>query len=122
MRALIVEHNANLGGLWQRHMMRLGVETSLVTSQAQALSLLRDQFFDVIVLNLVLENGTLALSDYVSFRHPDTEVVFVSDSTFFSDGSIFNFCSNARALVPTATPPADLAAMVEHYGTLRRAA
>jgi hypothetical protein len=43
-------------------------------------------------------------------------VIFVTDTTFFSDGSIFAITPNARALVRTSAPPEDIAAMVEHYG------
>ncbi|WP_197919356.1 DNA-binding transcriptional response regulator [Thiosulfatihalobacter marinus] len=122
MRALIVESQADLGGLWQRHLWRLGVETDLVTSQEGAMRALQEGGYDVMVLDLVLRDGAaLALSDYASYRHPDLQVIFVTDTAFFSDGSIFNLCSNARAFVPTATPPEDLAAMVEHYGAPRAA-
>jgi hypothetical protein len=40
----------------------------------------------------------------------------VTNTSFFSDGSIFAFASNACAFVRRGTPPEDLAAMVEHYG------
>ena len=122
MKALIVENRAALGELWQRHMRRLGVSAELATSYGEALAALEAGVFDVMVLDLVLENGAaFALSDYASYRHPEMRVIFVTNTGFFSDGSIFNYCANACALVPTATPPDDLAAMVEHYGTVRKA-
>jgi hypothetical protein len=63
-----------------------------------------------------LDDGSaFAVADYASFRHPDAGVIFVSNTSFFSDGSIFQLCSNACAFVPSATQPDDLAAMVEHY-------
>ncbi|PSL17838.1 response regulator receiver domain-containing protein [Shimia abyssi] len=118
MRALIVENQAELGGLWQRHMQRLGVDADLVLSEADALAALEAADYNVMVLDLVLEKGAaLALSDYASYRHPSVKVIFVTNTGFFSDGSIFNHCANACAFVPTGTPPDDLAAMVEHYGT-----
>ncbi|WP_332249290.1 hypothetical protein [Roseobacter sp. CCS2] len=89
----------------------------LVNSAASALAALENATFDVIVLDLVLAEGSaFAVADLARFRQPDANVVFVTDTTFFSDGSIFNHAANARALIETATPPKDLAAIVHHYG------
>ena len=72
---------------------------------------------DILILNLLLSDGSaLAVADYASYRLPETRIIFVTNTTFFSDGSIFSFAPNACAFVQTATPPEDLAAMVEHYG------
>ena len=40
----------------------------------------------------------------------------ITNTSFFSDGSIFRHIPNACAFLPSATPPADLAAVVGHYG------
>ncbi|HEV8035110.1 response regulator [Yoonia sp.] len=118
MRALIVQRNENLGGVWQRHLERLEVNVTLVQSAASALDLICGETFDVIVLDLMPAEGcALAVADLVRFRQPRANIVFVTDTTFFSDGSIFNYAANARAFVKTATPPQDLAAIVHHYGT-----
>ncbi|PXW72429.1 response regulator receiver domain-containing protein [Loktanella sp. PT4BL] len=118
MRALIVQRNENLGGVWQRHLERLEVDVTLVQRAARALNLISREIFDVIVLDLMpAEGSALAVADLVRFRQPRANIVFVTDTTFFSDGSIFNYAANARAFVKTATPPQDLAAIVHHYGT-----
>ncbi|PJI92990.1 response regulator receiver domain-containing protein [Yoonia maricola] len=122
MRALIVHRNTDLGGLWQRHLARLDVDVTLVHSAACALTAIDDDPFDVILLDLVMAEGSaFAVADLARFRQPDANVVFVTDTTFFSDGSIFNHAANARALIETATPPKDLAAIVHHYGISRPA-
>lgn len=116
MQVLIVESRAELGALWQRHLVRLGATVVLATDQDSAIDHLRDQFFQIIILDLVLADGSaLAVADFASYRHPKTRVIFVTNTSFFSDGSIFRHCANACAFMPSATPPADLAAMVEHY-------
>ncbi|WP_341366870.1 response regulator [Yoonia sp. BS5-3] len=118
MRVLIVQSNANLGGLWRRHLERLQATVTLVSTGEAALSLLEESSFDVIVLDLVLEEGSaLTIADFAEFRQPEANVVFVTDTTFFSDGSIFNHSANARAFIQTATPPKDLAAIVHYYGS-----
>ena len=117
MRVLIVEPVRELGQLWQRHLERQGALVTLAGGQDEAIAALRDAQVDVIVLNLILQNGSaFATADYASYRHPDAQVIFVTDTTFFSDGSIFRHIPNACAFVQCNTPPEDLAAMVEHFG------
>jgi DNA-binding NtrC family response regulator len=78
--------------------------------------MLSQHYYPIIILDVVLTNGSaIAVADYASYRHPDARIIFVTNSSFFSDGSIFQLCSNACAFVPSATQPEDLAAMVEHY-------
>ncbi|MFD0981548.1 hypothetical protein [Tropicimonas aquimaris] len=89
----------------------------LVRGQEDAIDVLRLDAVDVIVLDLVLEEGSaLAVADFASYKHPDTKVVFVTNTTFFSDGSIFRLAPNACAFLQSQTPPEDLTMMVEHYG------
>ncbi len=118
MNVLIVESQAQLGRLWRRHLMRQGAEVYLATSQDAAISAMYECAFDVIVLDLVLAEGSaLAVADFASYRAPQARVIFVTNTTFFSDGSIFAHSPNACAFLQSSTPPEDLAAMVEHYGT-----
>ncbi|MDP5083795.1 MAG: response regulator [Yoonia sp.] len=120
MRALIAQSNKNLGDLWKRYLERLDVEVTLVRTGERALNAIQSTAFDVIVLDLVLQEGSaLAVADLAQFRQPDANVVFVTDTTFFSDGSIFHHSANARAFIKSATPPKDLAAIVHHYGRTR---
>lgn len=120
MKVMIVESKLELGSLWQRHLQRLGAEVTLVTSQEAAISALCASDFRIIVLDLVLDQGSaLAVADFASYRRPDARVIFVTNTSFFSDGSIFAHSSNACAFVQSATPPEDLAAMVEHYAAAR---
>ncbi len=120
MNVLIVESNPDLGRVWQRHLQRQGAEVTLVETQEAAILALYGTAFDIIVLDLVLESGSaLAVADFASYRRPETRVIFVTNTTFFSDGSIFSHSSNACAYVQSGTPPEDLAALVEHYAAGR---
>ena len=117
MRVLIVETNVPLGQIWQRHLERKGMDVRLETEQRGATEALNDEAYDVVILNLVLRGSSaLAISDLASIRNPDTRVIFVTDTSFFSDGSIFSLCPNVCAYLQADTPPDDLTAMVEHYG------
>ncbi|PRX37011.1 Response regulator receiver domain-containing protein [Meinhardsimonia xiamenensis] len=116
MRVLIVESNAALAGIWRAHLERLGAEVCLVTTQAEAIAVLQKRVIDVIVLNLMLAQGSaLAVADYASYRQPGARVVFVTNTSFFSDGSIFRHVGNACAFLPSGISPEDLAAVVDHY-------
>jgi DNA-binding NtrC family response regulator len=116
MDVLIVESQPELGGLWKRHLERAGMMVTHVDGQERAIAHLTDHTPEIIILDLVLEDGSaLAVSDFASFRRPETQVIFVTDTTFFSDGSIFAHAQNACAFLQSNTPPEDLAAMVEHY-------
>jgi DNA-binding response OmpR family regulator len=120
MNVLIVESRPELGALWTRHLERMGASVTLVPSQATAILALYNEPFDIIVLDLVLDEGSpLAVADFASYRQPKAQVIFVTNTSFFSDGSIFAHSPNACAYVQSETPPEDLAAMVEHYGAAR---
>jgi DNA-binding response OmpR family regulator len=116
MKVLIVEARRELGQLWARHLERQGAEVTLVATQEAAISALYNSDFAILVVDLVLEGGSaLAVADFASYRRPDARVIFVTNTSFFSDGSIFAHSPNACAFVQSETPPEDLAAMAVHY-------
>jgi len=118
MRVLITEGNPDLGRLWCRHLERRGCEVILTHSQHDAVHAIRNNDVDVIVLNLVLQEGSaFAIADFASYRSPKARIIFVTDTSFFSDGSIFQHIPNACAMMGSQMPPEDLTALVEHYGT-----
>jgi DNA-binding response OmpR family regulator len=117
MQVLIVESNPDLAEVWKKHLERSGAAVRVATSQEAAIDTLQADIIDVIVLDLVLKDGSaFAIADFASYRRPDARVVFVTKSSFFSDGSIFNLIPNAAAFVDAGTPPDDIAAIVEHHG------
>ena len=120
MDVLIVQSSPDLALIWQRHLHRCGMNVMVAESQEEAISTVSKVAPDIIILDLVLQAGSaLAVADYANYRCPETRVIFVTNTRFFSDGSIFSHVTNACAFVQTATPPEDLAAMVQHYGVGR---
>lgn len=116
MDVLIVESRSELAALWARHLERQGISVQHASTQEDAVNQLSDYAPDIILLDVVLSEGSaLAVADFANYRHPGTRVIFVTDSSFFSDGSIFAHAGNACAFLPSSTRPDDLAAMVEHY-------
>ncbi|MEM6305284.1 MAG: response regulator [Pseudomonadota bacterium] len=120
MHVLIVESRADLGELWEDHLKRQDMAVSRVATEREATEFLSETDVDAIILDLVLEEGSaLTVADYANYRQPEARVIFVTSTSFFSDGSIFAHSANARAFVPAGTPPEDIAAMAEHYARER---
>ncbi|MEC3862926.1 hypothetical protein VK792_16650 [Mesobacterium sp. TK19101] len=116
MSTLIVESSRALGALWKAHLETLGAKVVLTSSQTSAIEALRQRSFRVIVLDLFIgDRSALAIADYAGYRQPEAKVLFVTNTSIFSDGSLLRLYPNACALVRTTTPPEDLAAMVEHF-------
>ncbi|MDA5095418.1 response regulator [Aliiroseovarius sp. KMU-50] len=117
MQVLIVESNRELARVWTRSLERQGVDVLSADSEDSAITSLDSMPVDVIVMNVHLVDGNaLAVADYAAYRAPNARVIFVTNSSFFSDGSIFSHVANAHACVPGETPPEDLAALVEYHG------
>ncbi|MDQ2090766.1 hypothetical protein [Marimonas arenosa] len=120
MKALIVESKRELGLIWKMHLERQEIDTALAVGESDAVAHLQAQETDVLIVDIVLDDGSaLAVADFASFRHPRAQVIFVTNTSFFSDGSIFRLCPNACAFLQADTPPEDIAAMAEHYGRPR---
>ena len=117
MDVLIIESNAELAALWQGHMERQGLRVRVALGGSDAVKVIATSHVDVIILDLFLQQGSaIAVADYAQFKLPDVSVIFVTDTTFFSDGSIFAHVPAARAFLPSATRPEDLTAVVQHCG------
>jgi DNA-binding response OmpR family regulator len=120
MRVLIVESDPDLARIWARHMARRGAVVATATVQAEAVEVLSDTPVDIIVLDLVLADGSaFAVADFASYRRPAARVIFVTNTSFFSDGSIFRHIPNACAFLPSGMAPEDLAAVIDHYGVVQ---
>lgn len=121
MRVLIVVNNLDLGRIWARFLKRQGVDVTLVACQKDAISAMRFGAFDALVLDIVLpDGGAIAISDYAAYRLPDAPIITVTNSSFFSDGSIFDLIPNARSLMRAPVKAEDLAAMLDHFAPDRQ--
>jgi len=117
VHTLIVEHNSDLGAIWAKFLGRQGIACTLVTSAEAAYEALRQQSFDVMVLDVELPDGeALAVADLASYRNPDIPIIAVTARGFFSDSAIFELIPNARGLLREPLRPEDMAALIEHYG------
>lgn len=87
MKVLIVQHDQTLARLWGRHLKSRGAEVRVASGQEAATRVMLEEQIDVIVLDLMLAEGSaLAVADFASYRQPHCRVVFVTDTAVFSDG------------------------------------
>lgn len=116
MNVLIVECQAELAALWARPLVKWGHNVTIAVDQAAAAQHLCKTTFDVIILDLNLNEGSaLAVADFANYRQPHAKVLAVSADRYFADGSIFSHLGNAQALLPRDTPAQDLGALAEYY-------
>lgn len=116
MNVLIIACHLEVGQIWGRHLTRRGAHVTLAHSQEEAIEALRTQSIDVIVVDIVLTDGSaIAIADFANYRQPDAKVIFVSNSSFFSDGSIFEHIGNAAAVIPPNVSADDLEAVVDYH-------
>lgn len=116
MSVLIVEGNEELAAVWKQHLIRGGADVRIVATADEACVAISEQPVSVVVLDLDLKGGSaLAVADYASYRRPDARVIFVTATTFFSDGSIFQIIPNAAGYLASNARPEDLAALVDHH-------
>ena len=120
MNVSILESKRHLAELWRRALERLGAHVDIASSQDQAADMAAAETYLIVVLDLILDEGSaFAVADFMNYRQPDAQVIFVTNTSFFSDGSIFQLFSNACAYVQSETAPDDLAAIIEHYAANR---
>lgn len=117
MMVLIVAGNPDLAKIWARHLRRQSCEVVVATSADAAVNYIREAEVDVIVLDLMLKaGGAFEVADYASYRRPCAKIVYVTRSSFFSDGSLFRHSPNTAAILQEDAPPSDLANIVAYHG------
>jgi len=87
VNVLIVERVRRLVALWRRGLKRLRVHVDIASSQDKAA-----ETYHMVVLDLLLDGDSVfAVADIVGYLQPDDQVIFTTNTSFFCDGSIFQF-------------------------------
>ena len=77
---------------------------------------MQERNYDVLIANVEIHDDImLAMIDYTVFRNPDIDVLAVTSSSFFSNGSLFNLIPNLRMQVCPEIRSEDLSVMIDHY-------
>jgi CheY-like chemotaxis protein len=87
MDVLIVEECEDLSNLWQRSLTRVGANVWCAHTVSDALSRIQSRLFDVIILDLICDAAhTMGVADFAAYRSPKSQVVFVTNTSFFQTG------------------------------------
>jgi DNA-binding NarL/FixJ family response regulator len=121
IRTLIVHASRDLASIWRRFLERQGIEACVATDADAALSALRAERIDALVLDVELGADAITVADLADFHHPGLPVIAVTARSFFSDGAVFELIPNVRGLLPASPRLPDMAAMISHYGGRYRA-
>ena len=106
MNVLIMESKRHLAELWHRALERLGFHVDITSSQDQVSDMAAVETNHIVVLDLILDEGSVfAVADFMNYRQPDAQVIFVTNTSFFPEGSIFQFFSNACAYLQSEQRP-----------------
>lgn len=120
MDILIIENQKALVQKLQPFLEQKGAVIAHATSREEAASFLIGLSFDVILIDSQFDNGkALGIAELADFRQPEAKMIFMSDSTIFSDGSIYRQFSNLCSYLPRSTHPQDIAMLVEYQAAKR---
>ena len=77
MNVLIVESKRHLAELWRRALERLGAHVDIASSQDQAADMVAAEIYHIVVLDLILDEGSaFAVADFMNYLHPVAQVFF----------------------------------------------
>ena len=79
--------------LWQRVLPRSGAYVFFACPQSETVKVLMQNYLEFIIVDVVLKYGTaFAISVFASFRAPTGRVVFIINTSVFSEAYIFKLC------------------------------
>ena len=123
MRVLVLEDDPILRSVWADTLGDEGFEVHEAAEAAEAIALIARQRFEVLVLDLMLDEGTSeSVSSYAKVVAPHAFVVLVTGSGLFPNGEHRHEMPGVDWLLRKPVAIADLAAVVAHAGSARRPA
>ena len=115
MKALIVEDDPELGYLWSEALDEIGASCEVARSNKDAMSLALRQKFDLIVLDLFIEDGTtVGISDWLSIRMPEVPILMITGSNMFPNGEHTQVAPGVRWLLRKPVKVVDLQVIAQH--------
>ena len=123
MRVLVLEDDPILRSVWVDALEDEGCEVHEAAEADEAIALIARQRFDVLVLDLMLEEGTSeSVSSYAKVVAPRAFVVLVTGSGLFPNGEHRHEMPGVDWILRKPVAIADLTAVVAHAGSIRRVA
>jgi DNA-binding NtrC family response regulator len=77
--------------------------------------------YHIVVLDLILGEGSVfAVADFMNYRQPDAQVIFVTNTSFFLRRINLSIVFQCLRMCSKRATPDDLAAIIEHYAANRQ--
>ena len=123
MNVLVLEDDPILRSVWVDALADEGFEVHEAAESDEAIALIARQRFDVLVLDLMLGEGTSeGVSGYAEVAAPQSFTILVTGSGLFPNGEHRHEMPGVDWILRKPVAIADLAAVVAHAGSIRRVA
>lgn len=123
MKALVVQDDPNVQGLWVASLREAGHEAQAVYTEAAALSALKTSSFDLVLLDLCVNGrNSIGVATLATYRNAMCKVVVVSGSAVFSEKKLFAMSPAVAAALRKPVDIEDLMVACERVGCADRTA
>ncbi|MEL6452053.1 MAG: response regulator [Pseudomonadota bacterium] len=119
---LLLEDDPYLQFTFTEALRDAGHEVLVASDNDEAMSELRRSTPDVLVLDLMINDGfSTDVANYAVYSAPQAEVIFMTGSGLFPKGELFGMSRNARLVLRKPVKMDELTTMVAHVadGVLR---
>ena len=115
MRALVVDDDPSICGLWHDVLESAGHDVCVVNDAETARKRLLTTAFDAVVLDLCLgDDSGLSVAAMATYTNPECRVVVVTGSALFARGELFGMAPNISAVLRKPVSIHELTAVLEY--------
>lgn len=112
---LVVEDDVGLQFVIGEALRSAGHEVHVACDNEQAMAVLRRHTPDILLLDLMVENGmSTDVANYAAYSAPDAAVIFMTGSGMFPKGELFGMSQNARLVLRKPVHLGELDTMIKH--------
>lgn len=116
MNVLILEDDRILAQVFCDALEDAGHSVSVTHANDQAVALLRDQTFDILIFDLLIDGETsIPVLDYANLMAPSAEVILVTGSGLFPRGELHYSVSDVSYRIQKPVKLSELVLVVEHF-------
>jgi DNA-binding NtrC family response regulator len=112
---LLLEDDLGLQFTFRAALEEQGHDVITASNCAEAIKALQVHKPDVLILDLMVGSEiSINVASFAAYKLPDTEVVYVTGSSLFSQGELFELSRNIRWVLRKPVPLRELTSMVQH--------
>lgn len=112
---LLLEDDEGFSFTLQEALRLAGHKVVAVSKCEDAIAALKRQVPDVMVLDLMIGlDMSMNVASYAAYAAPEAEIIFVTGSTLFPSGELFEMVDNARWILRKPVKVADFTRLIDH--------